>query len=393
MLITANLVVFVLVVAAAGGVGYATFQLNQIHRVHVKDLKAPTPNITVVGPKGKRVVVHSSSPPFTVLLIGSDSRAGAVHSGLDVGSTATNPESLGDSIILARVAPATHQVALLSIPRDLWVSIPGLGMGKINSAFSATDPSRLVEVVNDDLGIPVNHFAEVSFDSFEQIADAIGGVEQYFPTPAVDTYSDLDVAKAGCVLLKGPQALAFVRSRHYRYIEPGQASVEQVLPESDLARIQRQQAFIKNAVIKIKREGVLTSPVRLAKLVSSITKNLTVDQTFSDHQLISLAEDFTQIDASAIPNSTYPVKNETIDGVDALSGIPSADAAAVARFEAIGVPKAKKTSPAPTKKVPPATGTIYGSSATVEADSSSFYHGVYIPPGREPNQVVQTCGD
>jgi LCP family protein required for cell wall assembly len=527
LLVGANVVVLLLITASAVVAGYVVFELDQIHRIRAGGLVVAPRTYVII--KGKKVrVASSSSPPFTVLLVGSDSRAGD-NSGPSTGNDIANSENLSDSIILARVSPATHQAALLSIPRDLWVSIPGVGMGKINAAFAGGDPTRLIEVIEQDLGIPVNHFAEVSFHSFEQIADAIGGVEQYFPTPAFDQYSNLKVTKAGCVNLIGAQALAFVRSRHYYYQEPGQYPEPQLVPESDLGRIQRQQAFIKNAIDKIKREGDLTNPVTLTSLVGSITRNLTVDNTFSDGELITLAEDFSHVDANAIPNTTYPVQNYFVDGTDALSGIPAADAATIAQFESVGTVDAGTsatsstsqvtagrgtgsrvgattttsttvapgdisvevengsgvagqagaagadlegagyvlagtddaadfdyvanvvdygpeglaaartlqaslaggatltadpsltgtslvlitgsawdglgTAPSPgtsspttpasttTVTVPPSAGTIYGSSPTVEADSSSYVHGVYIPPGREPGQAVETCGN
>lgn len=411
MLVTANLLVLVLLAGAATAYGYVRYELKQVQRITVHNLDPTSDTVVVHGPHGSKHTVKLNTPPFTVLLIGSDSRAEAKHSGLDVGSTSTNGENLSDSIILVRVAPATKQLALLSIPRDLWVNVPGVGMSKINAAFSGGDPSRLIDVIEKQLHIPVNHYAGVGFDSFEQIADAIGGVEQYFPTPAYDPESDLRVNKAGCVLLKGAQALAFVRSRNYYYIEPGQAPALQVYPESDLGRIQRQQAFIKNAIHKIEHSGDLTNPAVLVSIIGSITKNLTVDNTFSDKELISLAEDFAHINPNSIPNLTYPVQNGTADGQDILTGIPSADAAVVAQFEAVGVPhtkpakaagkKAKAAGKRATTKAASSTttttttpaSTIYGSSQTIQPDSSSFYHGVYIPPGREPGQKVETCGN
>jgi LCP family protein required for cell wall assembly len=427
MLITANVLVFVIIAAAAGAAGYAINAFGEIHRETVKDLvTGPSKSYVIINHKKVNVIGGSKLAPFTILLVGSDSRAGAVGSGFKVGSSTTQSENLSDSIILARVAPATHQMALLSIPRDLWVSIPGVGDGKINAAFAGGDPSRLIEVIEKDLGLPVNHFAEVSFDAFEQIADAVGGVEQYFPTPARDAYSGLDVAQAGCVELRGDQALAFVRSRHYEYYLDGQWQSQEE-PESDLGRIQRQQAFIKNATEKIERSGDLEHPIRLASIVTSITKNLTVDSTFSNRELISLAESFRGLNANNLPNMTYPVQNAEVDGTSALTGVPSADAAVIAKFESVGtvkraptsttsttstasatVPGASGSSPSTsaasssttststtstTTTVPSAAGTIYGSDTSVTPDSSSYVHGVYIPPGRQAGQSAETCGD
>ena len=89
--------------------------------------------------------------------------------------------------------------------------IAGMGTTRINAAFNS-GPDLLVKTVEQDLGIDVNHFVVVNFDTFTQIADSIGGVYQYFPAPARDLYSGLTVLHPGCVLLKGGAALSFVRS-------------------------------------------------------------------------------------------------------------------------------------------------------------------------------------
>jgi LCP family protein required for cell wall assembly len=388
--VIANLVVFVLIAGAATVAGYASYELNSIRRVAVPGLAKAKD-----APKRKGVK-QPSIAPFTMLIVGSDTRALKGSVGLNVGSTSANSEDLSDSIILARVVPDQHKLALLSIPRDLYVSIPGIGTSKINAAFSGNDPTRLIQVITDDLGIPINHYAAVNFYSFEQIANAIGGVEQYFPTPAYDLESGLQVPKAGCVDLKGAQALAFVRSRNYFYDLGGTYYLQQS-PESDLGRIQRQQAFVKNAIHKVERSGDLTDPVTLTGLISSVTQNLTLDSSFSDSELISLAEDFRHIDTNSIPNLTYPVVN---DGAG-LARVPAADAAAVAEFEDVGTTPTPPTTSKPTATTVPATttttapqsGTAYSSGTEITPSASSTYDGVYIPPGRVPGQKVETCGN
>ena len=387
--------VFVLIAGAATVVGYASYELGTIHRVKVKGLTAVAPSATA----GSRPKTASAIAPFTMLIVGSDTRALKKGVGLDIGNTSTNPENLSDSIILARVDPGHHKLALLSIPRDLFVSIPGIGTTKINAAFAGNNASRLIQVITDDLGIPINHYAAVNFYSFEQIASAIGGVPQFFPTPAYDLESGLQVPKAGCVNLKGAQALAFVRSRNYFYVLGGVSHL-QVSPESDLGRIQRQQAFIKAAIKKIEHSGDLTNPVTLTRLIGSVTKNLSVDSEFSDSQLVRLAENFSNVNANAIPNLTYPVVNN--QSGSGLIGVPAADAATVKKFEDLGAPTpaTKATRAAPTTPTTPATGTTtpaaanaYSSGTAISPSSSSLYNGVYVPPGRVPGQVVQTCGD
>jgi len=231
MLIVANVVVLAMLALGASAYGYVQWRLGQVNRIAVNGLTVPKPGA-----------------PITLLAVGSDTRNLGKGASAIFGSTDNVSGQRSDTIMLVRIVPATSSVAIMSIPRDLLVPIAGMGTTRINSAFN-TGPDLLVSTVQQDFGININHFMVVNFYSFTQIADSIGGVYQYFPTPARDLYSDLSVPKAGCVLLKGSQALAFVRSREYQYYLDGTWQY-QLVPESDLARIQRQQDFIKLAIKK-----------------------------------------------------------------------------------------------------------------------------------------------
>ena len=232
ILIGANVVVLAMLALGVSAYGYVQWRLGQVNRVVVQGLTpAPKPGA-----------------PITVLAVGSDTRNLGSGASAIFGSTDSVSGQRSDTIMLVRIVPATSSVAILSIPRDLLVPIAGMGTTRINAAFNS-GPDLLVSTIEQDLGIDLNHFMVVNFYSFAQISDAIGGVYQYFPTPARDLYSDLSVPKAGCVLLKGSQALAFVRSREYQYYLDGSWQY-QLVPESDLARIQRQQDFVKLAIKK-----------------------------------------------------------------------------------------------------------------------------------------------
>ena len=95
-----------------------------------------------------------------------------------------------------------------------------MGSNRINTAFD-TGANLLVQTIQQDLGIPINHYVEVNFDTFRDISNAVGGVNFYFPTPAKDTYSLSTSRPPGATASKGDQALAFVRSRHYEYYQNG----------------------------------------------------------------------------------------------------------------------------------------------------------------------------
>ena len=244
------------------------------------------------------------------------------------------------------------------------MNIPGQGANRINSAFD-NGPNLLIQTIEQDLGIPINHYAEVNFDTFRDITNAVGGVKLYFPTPAKDTYSDLNVPAPGCYSLSGDQALAFVRARHYQYQVNGRWVFES---ESDLARIQRQQSLIKNMINKA--EGEFTNPLALNGVIGGVTKNLTVDTGFSSGLMIKLAEDLRSVDAGAIPSMTLPNYPYTTAGGAEVLGLAQPQAAqAVAAFNRFGDtpphPAKPAAKPAATKPTVPAV-TVAPSKVSVE---------------------------
>lgn len=327
VLVGLNILIAVALVGGVSAFGYAEYRLSQIHRVSLPGLTA------------------ARSGPFTMLVVGSDTRALTGAGNGQFGSKTLNPGQRSDTIMLVRVVPSSRHIELLSIPRDLWVHIPGLGPSKINAAFDS-GPSLLVKTIEQDLGIPVNHFVEVNFDSFRQISDAVGGVKVWFPTPARDAYSNLSIPTAGCWSLVGNQALAFVRSRHYTYETNGQWT-EQGL--SDLARIQRQQVFVKKLFKKAETE--FTNPVALNGIIAGVTRNLVVDKGFSPTQMLGLAQDFRTADISGIPTETLPVNNYVVDGQDALSLQQPQAGAMIRQFNTLGDQVASRT---PTRTTPAA---------------------------------------
>jgi polyisoprenyl-teichoic acid--peptidoglycan teichoic acid transferase len=300
-LIAANILTVLAILGAGSAYGYVEWRLGQIKRIPVVGLHAQGQS-SQSRPTGSAA---STAAPFSMLVIGSDTRA--INGGSQFGGTTVVQGQRSDSIILVRVNPKTRSLALLSIPRDTLVPIPGYGTTRINTAFNSGNPSLLVTVLDQDFGIQINHVAVFNFDTFEAVADAVGGVEQYFPTPAQDLYSNLHIPAAGCYNLTGAQALAFVRSREYQYYLDGQWNY-QLYPESDLARIQRQQAFVK-AVARKAKQVAPTNPITLNNLIAGVTKNLTVDSSFSNSLLLSLAKDFRSANLSTIPAYTYPTQN------------------------------------------------------------------------------------
>ena len=229
---------FVILLAAVGAGGvyfYADYRFDQIKKVHAKHLIRTAP----IG----------NQQPVTMLLVGSDSRA-FVDNPTQVkafGSGAEEGGQRSDVTMAVRIDPAAKTVTILSIPRDLWVDIPGdvtdiSGMNRINAAFNS-GPDLLVQTIEQDLGIPINHYASVGFDGFSGMVNALGGITMDFPTEVKDQYTGLDVTTTGCQVVNGQTALQLVRSRHLYYMNSeGEWEYD---GQSDFSRIQRQDAFFR----------------------------------------------------------------------------------------------------------------------------------------------------
>ena len=359
VLITANLLTAVLLLTAGGAYGYVEWRFGQIKRIAVGGLHRQ-------GHSSQSRSEGSSLPPFTLLVIGSDTRNLGAGSSAAFGSASQVGGQRSDSIILIRVVPKTRTLALLSIPRDTLVPIPGYGTTRINTAFNSGTPTLLVNVLQQDFAIEVNHVVEFNFATFQQVADAVGGVNQWFPAPAKDAFSLLNVP-AGCVNLTGAQALGFVRSREYQYYLNGSWHY-QLFPESDLARIQRQQSFAKDLARKAKSKFGPTNLLVLNDLIGSITRNLTVDKTFSNSLLLSLAQDYRSADLSTIPAYTYPTANsQAVPG--ALD--PQTQAGQVVIQDWLNVGQPAPAAPAAGNTGAPPTTLVAPSSVSIEVLNGS----------------------
>jgi LCP family protein required for cell wall assembly len=170
--------------------------------------------------------------PQTILLLGSDQRY------IDIKQK--NPVR-SDTIILLRLDPSKGATSVMSLPRDLKVSIPGHGTDKINAAYAIGGPELSVKTIRSLLHIPINHVVNVNFGGFRRAVDRLGCVytdvdRRYFndnrpPFGGGGNYATIDV-KAGYQKLCGQDALDFVRYRHF---------------DTDLVRAARQQQFLADA--------------------------------------------------------------------------------------------------------------------------------------------------
>jgi len=209
----ASLLILLLVIG--GAVGYWAHGLvNQIGH-----LDKPTEEAQ------SELQIPTANQPAVGLVIGSDKRQG---DGVN--------DSRSDTLMLVRVDPQTHFISLLSLPRDLWVNIPGYGENKINAAYEAGGVKLALKTVESVTGVDVNYLMVVDFSGFTRLVNAFGGVyvpvDQYYQhtnTPGTEQYAQIDI-KPGYQLLHGTDALGFSRYRH---------------TDSDFYRNARQQTFLQ----------------------------------------------------------------------------------------------------------------------------------------------------
>jgi LCP family protein required for cell wall assembly len=296
-----------LVVAAAGTGGTliaAKDAIDSVQRVPeiAEHLSASSPNVE------------------NFLFVGSDSREGADPNDPDYGGIGSETDVSGrrsDTMMILRHDRETGAVSLLSIPRDLWVDVPGRGNTRINSAYNE-GPEVLVQTIIQELGIPIHHYVEVDFSGFKNLVDAVGGVELclYFPTR--DTHTGFNYPEPGCRVVDGVQALAYARSRHYERFINGSWEED---PTADIGRTKRQREFVKialqRAVDEIKANPFIVGDV-MRKGGASIRIDDELDLVDAASRLRDAVED--------IATYSLPVKGVTIDGNAVLQMTPDADA-------------------------------------------------------------------
>ena len=252
-----------LVVSLAGALGIvrATHaQLDDVTRVvSVSEVLSPT-----------------SAQVENILLVGSDSREGADPNDEDFASTGpvdATPGMRSDTLIVVRIDKANNNIALMSVPRDLWVKIgDGEKFAKINAAYS-NGPDVLVRTVQRALNIPIHHYVEINFAGFKTIVDAIGGVNVCVPHISRDKATGFYIGRKGCKLLDGTQSLAYARSRYLEQKIDGKWVMDRT---GDTGRGERQRAFI-SALAKDAARYLAQNPLKTHVVLAAVTSAMTVN--------------------------------------------------------------------------------------------------------------------
>ena len=195
--------------------------------------------------------------PQTILILGSDRRWVDRH---------VKEAARSDTILLIRLDPSKSATALLSIPRDLVVDIPGHGRDKINAAYSLGGPKLTVETIRSLFHFPINHVVNVNFGGFRDAVDKLGCVyvdidRRYFndnnpPAGGGGNYATIDI-QPGYQKLCGSDALDYVRFRHL---------------DTDFVRAARQQDFLRQAKDQFGLGKIFGSRKQLLRIFSAYTQ-------------------------------------------------------------------------------------------------------------------------
>src|SRR5664280_2788650 len=184
-------VAVLLLVAVGGTAGYGWYLNHEIHRFDVHGLA----DVPTAG---------ADAGTENILMVGSTDRCALKVQNASYGLCSQGVNGVNsDVVMILHLDPNKRSVSILSIPRDLFVpNARTNGANKIDAALYQ-GPSQLVAAINEDLGIPIQHYVVLNFDTFANVVDALGGVKMYFPQPVYDAYSGLKVLTPGCLNVDG----------------------------------------------------------------------------------------------------------------------------------------------------------------------------------------------
>ncbi|WP_069169380.1 LCP family protein [Streptomyces griseus] len=278
-----------------------------------------------------------------LLVLGSDSRAGAENKELGGGGDVSGARS--DTALVVHIPEGRTEAVAVSIPRDTLVTRPecvtsdGSTMASaervmFNSVYSQVGPACVVKTVEKMSGVRIDHYLEINFAGFKDLVDAIGGVTVKVDEPIKDKASGLDLS-AGTHKLNGTESLAYVRTRHG--IGDG----------SDLGRIGLQQQFLLALLTEIKSQDLLGSPATTYKIANSATKSLTTDEGLASLTSLSdFARSMNGVDPSTMETLMLPVAYDRTDPNRVVAAEPQAgDLWKAIRTDAT-IPESAKKSPA-----------------------------------------------
>lgn len=273
----------------AGALLRAVLQTSRPQAANPAAMTTPHPDFAMPA-----LMPEAEADRVTILLLGADTRPAE-----------TGYRMPTDTIMLLTIDTKQQRAGILSIPRDLYVDIPGYGLDRINTAHVKGGGSLVMETVARNLGVQVDHYVLVQFDAFTTIVDEIGGIDVYIPytiddpTFPAECYSRDDCGfdplylEAGRQHFDGQTALRYARTRH---------------GDNDYERARRQQAVIMAVRQRVLSFDMLPRLVAKAPaLYGAISRSFSTDMSLDE--IVELAQA-----ASSLPDDS--IRSQVIDADD-----------------------------------------------------------------------------
>lgn len=291
-LITVNVLAVVAAAVTAASLGYSNDRVADVTR-------------TVIPRGVLRDEAARATEAQNFLIVGVDD-----PSRLTEGDPVKVREAQGkltDTIMVLRLDPEAQTADLLSFPRDLYVPLAeSRSSGRINAAFNAGGPIRLIKTIGQDFDIPIDHYLEIDFAGFRKLVDVVDGVPVQFPHPTRSVEStELDIPAGGCWVLGPRQALAFARTRKDYQVQDDEGTWH-TDRGGDYSRVQRQQLFVQLAMRQAITKGA-RNPNTLRRLVELGARSVNVDTELTAEVAVELGRAYRTFDPADLVTHTLPV--------------------------------------------------------------------------------------
>ena len=252
---------------------------------------------------------EKTSAALNYLIVGSDSREGLSREqikALRVGSTAVAAGGRSDTMLLVHISKARDSAYIVSLPRDTLTTIPAHKStngvsdipdrpGKLNSAYAFGGAPLLIQTIEAQTNLKIDHYIEISFAGFAGLVDAIGGIEVCTKVAIDDAKSHL-VLDAGVHNLNGIDALKYVRTRDFD-------------GRGDIGRMERQQQFVSAVLRKATSSGVLLNPIKLTNFYNAAIDSVKMDSAMDKNDLLTLAKQLRNLSSGNVRTLTVPIAN------------------------------------------------------------------------------------
>ncbi len=243
------------------------------------------------------------------LVVGSDNREGLTKEQikkLRVGGVKVAAGQRSDTILLVHISKNRDAAYIVSLPRDTLVTIPAHTStdgkseipardGKLNAAFAFGGAPLLIETIEGETQLKIDHYVEVSFAGFVGVVDALGGIEVCTKVPIDDPKSHLVLA-AGTHTLDGVESLKYVRTRDFD-------------GRGDIGRMERQQKFVSAIVRKATSSGTLLNPIKLKNFLQATISTVKMDEGVDKNDLLTLAKQMRNLSSGNVRTLTVPLDN------------------------------------------------------------------------------------